>query len=133
MCCHPSYCGRQACGRTSRGHTGRRSLRISHSPSFCAVCLNFPTIRIQPFLSLVDREVEFCVLTNKSFSTCWAFFISFYYYYCEEKSRLPEFELTSERQRVSRLSTESLGRPVVECNACVVLILVVCVYPLLLD
>ena len=32
-------------GRTSRGHTGGRSHRI------------------QPFLSLVDREVEFCVLT----------------------------------------------------------------------
>ena len=30
--------------------------------------------RIQPFLvSLVDRDVEFCVLTNESFSTCWAF------------------------------------------------------------
>ena len=25
--------------------------------------LNFLTRRIQPFLSLVDREVEFCVLT----------------------------------------------------------------------
>ena len=28
--------------------------------------------RIQPSLSLVDREVEFCVPTNKSFSTCSA-------------------------------------------------------------
>ena len=32
--------------------------------------------RIQPFLSLVDREVAFCVLTI-SFSTRWAFFFLF--------------------------------------------------------
>ena len=45
------------------GHTGGRSHRISHPPSFCGACLNFLARRIQPFLSLVDREVEFCVLT----------------------------------------------------------------------
>ena len=28
-------------GRTSRGHTGRRSHRISHPPSFCGACLDF--------------------------------------------------------------------------------------------
>ena len=28
-------------GRTSRGHTGGRSHRISHPPSFCGGCLNF--------------------------------------------------------------------------------------------
>ena len=28
-------------GRTSRGHTGGRSDRISHPPSFCGACLNF--------------------------------------------------------------------------------------------
>ena len=60
-------------GRTSRGHTGGRSHRISHPRAFI-----FLARRIQPFLSLVDREVEFCVLTIKSFSTRWAFlFFSF--------------------------------------------------------
>ena len=49
MCFLPIYFGRQACGRTSRGHTGGR---------------------IQPLLSLVDRNVEFCVLINQPFSTC---------------------------------------------------------------
>ena len=40
------------------GHTG-----FLHLP--CAVLdLIFPAIRIQPFLSLVDHEVEFCVLTS---------------------------------------------------------------------
>ena len=28
-------------GRTSRGHTGGRSHRISHPPSFCGACLSF--------------------------------------------------------------------------------------------
>ena len=28
-------------GRASRGHTERRSHRISHPPSFCGACLNF--------------------------------------------------------------------------------------------
>ena len=28
-------------GRTSRGHTGGRSHRISHRPYFCGACLNF--------------------------------------------------------------------------------------------
>ena len=45
-------------GRTSRGHTGFLIHLLS------AVCaLIFLARRIQPFLSLVDREVEFCVLT----------------------------------------------------------------------
>ena len=37
---HPTYSGRQVCGRTSRGHTGARSRRIS-APSFCGACLHF--------------------------------------------------------------------------------------------
>ena len=36
------------------------------------LALIFIARRIKPSLSLVDREVEFCVLTNESFSTCWA-------------------------------------------------------------
>ena len=39
-------------------HTGF----LIHLPSAVRV-LTFPARRIQPFLSLVDREVEFCVLT----------------------------------------------------------------------
>ena len=40
VCCHPISSGRQACGRTNRGHTGGRSHRIS-PPSFCGAYLNF--------------------------------------------------------------------------------------------
>ena len=50
-------------GCTSRGHTGGRTHGISHSPSFCGSCLFFLPRRIQPFLSIVGHQVEFCVLT----------------------------------------------------------------------
>ena len=40
LCCHPIYSGRQVFGRTSRGHTGGMSHRIS-PPSFCGACLDF--------------------------------------------------------------------------------------------
>ena len=55
------------------GHTGF----LIHLPS-AVRALIFVARRIQPFLSLVDREVEFCVLTNKSFSTRWAFLFWFF-------------------------------------------------------
>ena len=52
-------------GRTSRCHTGGRSHRIFHPPSFCGALI-FLARRIQPFLSLVDREVEFvCVWAGR--------------------------------------------------------------------
>ena len=53
------------------GHTG-----FHHLPS-PTLALIFIARRIQPFLSLVDRDVEFCVLTNQSFSTCWSFLVYF--------------------------------------------------------
>ena len=57
MCCLPIYSGRQACGRTSRGHTGFLFLLPS-----AVLALIFLAKRIQPFLSLVDRDIEFSVL-----------------------------------------------------------------------
>ena len=63
------------------GHTGF----LIHLPS-AVLALIFLARRIQPFLSLVDREVEFCVLTIQSSSTCWAFL--FFYFFCEGKSQL---------------------------------------------
>ena len=57
------------------GHTG-----FLHLPS-AVLALIFLARRVQPFLPLVDREVEFCVLTNSSLSTCWAFF---FFFFCEE-------------------------------------------------
>ena len=41
---------------------------------------------LQPFLSLVDREVEFCVLTIKSFSTRWAILVLVFRGFFSEKN-----------------------------------------------
>ena len=60
VCCHSIYSGRQVlCGRTctSRGHT--RFLRLP----LAVFSLIFLARQIQPFLSLVDSDVECCVLT----------------------------------------------------------------------
>ena len=78
VCCHPIYSGRQVCDvpvgvALEEGHTGF----LIHLPS-AVLALTFLARRIQPFLSLVDREVEFCVLTNQPFSTCWAFLFLFF-------------------------------------------------------
>ena len=45
--------------------------------SSAVLALIFFARRTYPFLSLVDREVEFCVPTNQSFSTCWGIYIFF--------------------------------------------------------
>ena len=88
----PSILDIKFVGRTSRGHTGVRSHKISHPPSFCGACLNFFLARsIQPFLSLVDREVEFCVLTILIVLHLGIFFVIVF---GEEQSQLPGFELT---------------------------------------
>ena len=50
-------------GRTSRGHTGGRSHRILHPPSFCGACLKFSREKDSAIPSLVDWEVEYCVRT----------------------------------------------------------------------
>ena len=55
------------------GHTGF----LIHLLSAVRALIFFAR-RIQPFLSLVDREVEFCVLTISSFSTRWAFLFLFF-------------------------------------------------------
>ena len=52
-----------------------------HLPS-AVLAFIFLARRIQSFLSTVDREIEFCVLTNQSFSTCWVFYFLFLFF-CE--------------------------------------------------
>ena len=50
-------------------HEEGRTEFLTHLPSAVLALISIAR-RIQPSLSLVDREVEFCVPTNKSFSTC---------------------------------------------------------------
>ena len=73
------------------GHTGFLIHLLS-----AVRALMFLARSIQPFLSLVDREVEFCVLTIYSFSTRWTFFFSFF---LVRKIPFAGIELTSQRVR----------------------------------
>ena len=72
--------------------------------------LIFLARRIQPFLSLVDREVEFCVLTIYSFSTRWAFFVLFFSLLVR-KIPFAGVELTSQRVRGLQGTSKLPGRP----------------------
>ena len=101
LCCHPIYSRRHICGRISRGHTGGRSYR-TYPPFFCVLLLIFIARRIQPYLSLVDREVEFCVRTINR-SPLFGHDICTYLFFL--------FQLTSQRHKGSRLTTELPERP----------------------
>ena len=68
------------------GHTGF----LIHLSAVRA--LTFLARRIQPFLSLVDREVELCVLTILLFSTRWAFLFLFFIEknpVCRDRTHVP--------------------------------------------
>ena len=75
--------------------------------TFLLRCLPFFFIarRVQHSLSLVDREVEFCVPTTKSLSTVGC---------CARKNPRLHRDLNPRpnRQKVTRLPTEPPGRPV---------------------
>ena len=82
------------------------SYMVSRPPSAVRAFI-FLAIRIQPFLSLVDREVEFCVRLNRSPLDGHILFYFYLVFFSEKKSQLPGFELTSYRvKKVTRLPTE---------------------------
>ena len=71
--------------------------------------LIFLARRIQPFLSLVDREVEFCVLTIQSSPPVGHFFL--FFSFLVRKIPFAGVELTSQRVRGLRGTSELPGRP----------------------
>ena len=71
---------RFVCGRTSRGHTGFL-IRLTSA----VLALIFLVRRIQPFLSLVDREVEF--LCTNELIVLHVLLVIFFFFFCEEKSQ----------------------------------------------
>ena len=88
------------------GHTGF----LIHLPS-AVRALIFVARRIQPFLSLVDREVEFCVLTNSSFSTRWAFLFWFFSFFSEKNPVCRDRTHVPTCQKVTRCQLSYRGRP----------------------
>ena len=64
LCFLPIHCGHQVCWTYQPGFTQEEGHTGFFIHLLSAVrALIFIARRIQPFLSLVDREVEFCVLT----------------------------------------------------------------------
>ena len=106
---HPFWTSRSldlpAGATQEEGHTGFFIHLLS-----AVRALIFLARRIQPFLSLVDREVEFCVLTIQSFSTRWAFLFLFFSFLVK-KIPFAGVELTSQRVRGLRGTSELPGRP----------------------
>ena len=87
------------------GHTG--FLRLTSA----VLALFFLARRIQPFLSLVDRELIVLHLLG-----IIIYFIVFYYFFVRIISlrvTAPRFGPTSQRPKVSRLPTEPPGRPAI--------------------
>ena len=63
-------------GRTSRGHTGGRSHRIFHPPSFCGACLYFSREK--------DSAIPFCFIISLIVIQGYFVFAAYetvYYYY----------------------------------------------------
>ena len=87
------------------GHTGFLIHLLS-----AVRALVFLARKIQSFFSLVDREVELCVLTISSFSTRWAFLFLFFSFLVR-KIPFAGIELTSQRVRGLRGTSELPGRP----------------------
>ena len=83
--------------RTSRGHTGGRSHRISHPPSFCGACLNFSREK-DSAISIPRRPLSRILCTNDLInrSPLVGHFFSFF---LRKKKRLSGFELASQRVR----------------------------------
>ena len=94
-------------GRTSRGHTGFLIRLLS-----AVRALIFLARRIQPFLSLVDREIEFCVLKRFNRSPPVAHFYFSFLVFLVRKIPFARIELTSQRVRGFRGTSELPGRPV---------------------
>ena len=97
--------------RQEEGHTGF----LLYLLSFCGACFVFLAKRIQPFLSLVDREVEFCVLNDLIVLHLLGiyFILLFYFLARKNSSRITGIRTQVPTcQKVSRLPTEPApGRP----------------------
>ena len=92
------------------GHTGF----LIHLPS-AVRALIFLARRIQPFISLVEREFEFCVLTILIILPPLGIFI-FGFWFFSEKIPFGGIELTSQRVRGLRGTSELPGRPAASCT-----------------
>ena len=97
-------------GRTSRGHTGGRSHRIFHPPSFCGACLNFSREKDSaiPF----PRRPRSRILCTDDLIVLHPLGIFFFFnYFLVRKIPFAGVELASQRVRGLRGTSELPGRP----------------------
>ena len=111
-------------GRTGRGHTRGRSHRIS-PPSFCGVCLNFSREKDSavpfprwPWSRILGANDLIVLVLHYLLGIFLLLFSSSFFFFLWGKIPVrvttPRFELTSQRQKVSRLPTEPPGgRPAI--------------------
>ena len=95
-------------GRTSRGHTGGRSHRISHPPSFCGACLNFSREKVSaiPF----PRRPCSRILCTNDLIVLHPLDIFILFFSClVRKIPFAGIELTSQRVRGLRGTSELPG------------------------
>ena len=96
-------------GRTSRGHTGGRSHRIFHPPSFCGECLNFSRENDCSH-SFSSSTVKSNLCTNDLIVLHLLGIFFFFFFLVRKNSRLPRFELMSQRVRSYEFTSELPGR-----------------------
>ena len=97
-------------GRTSRGHTGGRSHRISHPPPFCGACLNFSREKDSaiPF----PRRSRIFLCTNDLIVLHPLGIFILFFSFSVRKIPFAGIELTSQRVRGLRGTSELPGRMV---------------------
>ena len=88
-------------GRTSRGHTGGRSHRICHPPSFCGACLNFSREKDSAMHSFPSSTVKSGILCTNDLIVLHPLSICFFVFcFLVRKFPLAVIELTSQRIRL---------------------------------
>ena len=99
-------------GRTSRGHTGGRSHRISHPPSFCGACLNFSREK-DSAIPFPRRPRSRILCTDDLIVLHPLSIFIFVFLFLVRKMPFAGVELTSQRVRGLRGTSELPGRPAV--------------------
>ena len=113
-------------GRTSRGHTGGRSHRISHPPSFCGTCLNFFSREgfSHSFPSSTVKSNFMCTNDLNRSPPVGHFSFSFFNFLVR-KIPFAGTELTSQRVRGLRGTSELPGRLYSIINIIIIIIITI--------
>ena len=100
-------------GCTSRGHTGERSHRISHPPSFCGACLNFSRVK-DSAIPFPRRPSSRILCINDLIVLHPLGIFIFVFSFLVRKIPFAGIELTSQRVIGLRGTSELTGRPAMD-------------------